>query len=115
MLYGTALSSEQQKEISGGNKAKVAGALVLLMCVGDKRKEMGKSKASKSGRLVIDKGGIAESPRSFPGFSSHKQRKGHPTVRNVLPAEKESIKLAFPIIEGQTKRLFSAIGSIGKH
>lgn len=44
-LYGTALSSEQQKEISGGDKAKVAGALVLLMCVGDKRKEAGLSEA----------------------------------------------------------------------
>lgn len=115
MLYGTALSSEQQKEISGGNKTKVAGALVLLMCVVYKREEMGKSKASESWRLVIDKGGIAESPKSFPSFSSRRQRKGHPTVRNVLPEEKERVKSAFPIIEGQTKKLFSAIGSIGKH
>lgn len=64
---------------------------------------------------MIDKAGITESPKSFPSFSSHKQRKGHPTVRNVLPAEKESVKLAFPIIEGQTKWLFYAIRSVGKH
>lgn len=115
MWYGTALSSEQQKDISGGNKAKVARALVLSMCVGDKIKEAGKSKASERGRLGIDKAGITVSPKSFHSFSSHKQRKRHPTVRNVLPAGKESVKLANPIMEGQTKCLFSAIGSIGMH
>lgn len=71
-MCGIALSSEQQKEISGGNKAEVAGALVLLMCVRDKRKEAGEGKASESGRLMTDKAGIAESPKSFPSFSSHK-------------------------------------------
>lgn len=35
------------------------------MCVGDKRKEEGKCKASESGRLGIDKTGIAESPKVF--------------------------------------------------
>ena len=89
-LYRTAVSSEQQKEISQGNKAKVAEALVLLMRGGDKRKERGNSKASESEKSVAVKVDIAESPKRFPSFSSHKQSKGYrPRVRNVFPAEKE--------------------------
>lgn len=65
-MNGTPLSSEQHKEISRGNKPKVARVLVLLICVGDERKEVGKSKASEKGRLGIDKAGIAESPKRFP-------------------------------------------------
>lgn len=89
-LYGTALSSEQQKDIGWGNKAKVAVAFVLLMHGGDKRKERGNSKVLECGKLVPGKVDIAESPKHLPSFSSHKQSKGyHPRVRNMLPAEKE--------------------------
>lgn len=89
-LYGTALSSEQQKGIIQGNKTKVAVAFVLLMRGGDKRKESGTSKASKSGKLVTGKVDSAESPKCFPSFSRHKQSKRYgPRVRNMFPAEKE--------------------------
>lgn len=89
-LSGTALSSEQQKEISQGNKAKVAIAFVLLICGGDKRKELGNSKASESGKLLTGRVDIAESSKHIPSFSSHKQSKGcHPRFRNMFPADKE--------------------------
>lgn len=80
-------------------------------------KERVNSKASESGKLVAGKADIAESPKRFPSSSRHKQSKSYrPRVRNMLPAEKErSVQLAFPVVEEQTKWLFSAIGSIQNH